>query len=252
MFKFTSDRAEHPVQRAVFEFLIIVTGVLVALAVDEWRQERAEIRELNQHLISLLDEVESNLFSITYIRASLTQVKLPGLETVIAHLESGDTSVGDADEFLQAFADSTLLAVSWFARNRFDALKNSGSLRMLDPDIAGEISSAFEAPGILLPQVAHLKGDYSVVAQQFIPASNQSELSSLRHYVPESAAPEIVFDISSDQAIDLIHENRDELLMLARGEAAAITANWYALKRLEVEFSNLKTLLESEIDARER
>ncbi|MDH3914682.1 MAG: hypothetical protein OEU49_00455 [Chromatiales bacterium] len=249
MFKFRSGPGDHPIQRAVFEFLVIVTGVLVALAVDEWRQERAEIRELNQHLISLLDEVESNLESITYIRVSLTQVKIPGLETVIAHLESGETTVDDADEFLKAFADSTLLAVSWFARNRFDALKNSGSLRMLDPDIAGDISSAFEAPEILLPQVVRLQGGYPVFAQQFIPADDQSELNSLRYYLVDTTAPEFVFDISADEAIDLIHENRDELLLLARGEAAAVTANWYALKRLEIEFSALKELLESQIVA---
>ena len=114
---------EGPVQRAIFEFLIIVTGVLVALAVDEWRQERAEIRELNQHLVSLLEEVENNLESVTFIRVSLTQVKTPGLETVIAHLESGDETVDDPDEFLHALADSTLLANPWFTTSRFEALR---------------------------------------------------------------------------------------------------------------------------------
>ena len=95
MFRLKTRLGENAFQKAAFEFLIIVTGVLVALAVDEWRQERAEMRELNQHLASLLDEVEQNMGTLEYIRVSLTQVKTPGLETVIAHLESGDESVDD-------------------------------------------------------------------------------------------------------------------------------------------------------------
>lgn len=236
---------ESALQRAAFEFLIIVTGVLVALAVDEWRQERAELRELNQHLVSLLDEVENNLETVIYIRVSMTQVKTPGLETVIAHLESGDEAVDDPEEFLRAFADSTLLALPWFTRSRFEALRNSGSLRMLGPDLAGDISTTYSAPEMLLSQVEALQGEYPLVAQRFIPAPLHSELSPLREYIPETSAPTVVFDIGADQAIALIHENRDRLLMLARGEAAAVTANWYALKRIEAEFAELKQQLES-------
>jgi hypothetical protein len=235
---------ESAMQRAAFEFLIIVTGVLVALAVDEWRQERADMRELNQHLVSLLDEVEQNVGTINYIRASLTQLKTPGLETVIAHLESGDETVEDPDEFLRAFADSTLLAIPWFTSSRFEALRNSGSLRMLDPGLAGQIAGTFSSPQILLSQVEQLQGEYPVIAQQFIPAPLHSQLSPLREYIPETPAPGVVFDISADQAIALIHENREELLMLARGEAAAVTAKWYALKRIEGEFAELKEQIE--------
>lgn len=236
---------ESALGRAVFEFLIIVTGVLVALAVDEWRQERAEVRELNQHLLSLLEEVEHNLEAVTFIRVSLTQVKTPGLETVIAHLESGDETVDDPGEFLHALADSTLLATPWFTTSRFEALRNSGTMRLLDPALAGDISGTFGAPGLLLSQVERLQGDYSLTAQQFIPAPMHSEVSPLREYIPESSAPAVVLDISDDQAIALIYENRERLLMLARGEGAAVTAKWYALKRIEEEFSELREQLET-------
>jgi hypothetical protein len=245
MFRLKTQLGEDAFQRAAFEFLIIVTGVLVALAVDEWRQERAEVRELNQYLVSLLEEVEHNLEAVTFIRVSLTQVKTPGLETVIAHLESGDETVEDPDEFLHALADSTLLANPWFTASRFEALRNSGTMRLLDPTLAGDISGAFGAPELLLSQVERIQGDYSLIAQQFIPAPMHSEVSPLREYEPESSAPAVVFDISDDQAIALINEDRERLLMLARGEAAAVTAKWYALKRLEREFAELKQQLEA-------
>lgn len=202
------------------------------------------MRELNQHLASLLDEVEQNMGTLEYIRVSLTQVKTPGLETVIAHLESGDESVDDPHEFLRAFAASTLLAIPWFTSSRFEALRNSGGLRMLDPKLAGAISGTFSSPEILLSQVDQLQGEYPLVAQQFIPATLHSELSSLREYIPEAVAPGVVFDISDKQAIALIFENRERLLMLARGESATVTAKWYALKRIGNEFAGLKQALE--------
>ena len=67
MFRSRGESGDEPIRRAVFEFVVIVTGVLVALAADEWRQERQELRELNSYLVSVLDEVRDNLGTIRII-----------------------------------------------------------------------------------------------------------------------------------------------------------------------------------------
>ena len=51
-------------RRALAEFLVIVTGVLVALAVDDWRESRQE-RETERHLLAVLAE-DLRLDSIAY------------------------------------------------------------------------------------------------------------------------------------------------------------------------------------------
>lgn len=232
-----------PIRRAVFEFVVIVTGVLVALAADEWRQERQELRELNSYLVSVLDEVRDNLGTIGIIKSGLTTFKITGLETVIAQLESGDTTVDDPGTFIKQIAFSADTANPWFTYSRFEALKTSGLLRLLeDDDLADGLSSTFQAPQVLLDQVKVLQGDYPIVVNEFIPASSQAELNPLRGYSRE-AAPEIAIDIGAKEAVDLIHQDRDRILRLARGEAALATAKWYALNRLAEQFSELERQL---------
>jgi len=111
-----------------------------------------------------------------------------------------------------------------------------------DQDLADNISSTYQAPQVLLDQVDAIQGDYPVVAMEFIPASYQAELSTLSGYSWEPA-PEIAIDISATEAVALIQQDRERLLRLARGEAAAATAKWYALNRIKEEFVELETEL---------
>lgn len=252
MFRSRGEGGGEPARRAVFEFLVIVTGVLVALAADEWRQERQELRELNSYLVSVLDEVRDNLGTIRNIKSALTTRKIAGLETVIAQLESGDTSVDDPEAFIRQIAYSADTATPWFTYSRFEALKTSGLLRLLeDDDLADGLSSTFQAPQVLLDQVEILQGDYPIFINQIIPASYQAELNPLRGYSRE-AAPEIAIDIGAKEAVDLIHQDRQRILRLARGEAALATAKWYALNRLAEQFFEVERQLAQRLDVPSR
>jgi len=234
-----------PLRRAAFEFVVIVAGVLAAFAADEWAQEREELRELNGHLVSVLDETRSNLVTIRIIKEGLSTEKFSALETVIAHLESGDATVDDPDAFIQQLGYSTWSGTPWFTRNRFDSLKESGLWRLLgDDELAGEMSATFQAPQVLMDQVRNFQGEYPVAVNEIIPASYQAELNTMRGYAPPDAlAPEVAIDITAKDAIVLIDRDRERLLRLARGEVAVTTAKWYALSRLQEQFGLLEEAL---------
>ncbi len=245
MFRLRSLADGESLRRAGFEFVVIVMGVLVALAGDQWRQDQEETRELNGYLAHVLNEVQSNLRTVRRIRISLIVLKIPALEMVIAYLESGDTTVDDPDELMRALATSSWSADPWFTRNRFDALKNSGLLRQLgDVDLADELSDTFQAPQVLLDQVEAMQGDYPVVVNEIIPATEQPELNRMRGYAGGDAKPPAVaIDITPVEAIGLINQDRERLLRLARGEVAVATAKWYSLLRIEEQFSELEQAL---------
>lgn len=243
MFPFSSIQGLAPMRRAVFEFLVIVIGVLVALAADEWRQTRAELRDLDEHLASVLDEVRDNLSNVSAVRGGISARKIAGLETIIAHLESGETSVADPDALLKSLADSSAVWRPFVSRNRFDALNTSGLLRLaVGDELRDVLAGTYEVPETLLGQVALIQGDYPIVVNEIIPSTYQSSLSGMRSYI-RGNAPEIALDISANDAVELIHEDRDRLLRLARGEAAVATAIWYALTRIQADFRELEPLL---------
>ena len=244
MFPFRTTQGWAPMRRAVFEFLVIVIGVLVALAADEWRQTRAEFRDLEEHLTSVLDEVRDNLSNVSAVRGGISARKIAGLETIIAHLESGDTTVSDPDTLLKALADSAAVWRPFVSRNRFDALNTSGLLRLaVGDELRDVLAGTYEVPETLLGQVALMQGDYPIVVNEIIPSTYQSSLSGMRSYIVEGTAPEIAIDIGAEDAVELIHEDRARLLRLARGEAAVATAVWYALTRIQADFRELEPLL---------
>ncbi len=230
-------------RRALFEFLVIVIGVLVALAADEWRQERAELQDLDEHLASVLEEVRDNADTVRVVRGGISARKMAGLESVIAHLESEDPSVPDPEALLKDLAESAAVWRPFISRNSFDALKTSGLLRLArDDGLDDNISSTYEVPEILFGQVALIQGEYPIVVNEFIPSPYQSDLSGMRTY-SGGKAPQIALDIGAAEAVALIHEERARLLRLARSETAVATAVWYALTRILDDFYELEQLL---------
>jgi hypothetical protein len=215
------------------EFLTIVLGVLIALAVDGWRQDREELRIASEHLSDVAAELRQNLCTVERIRALQMPRKIENLQTVLQFLNDPQADVADPVALLYAFARSTAAAQPWLVDNQYQALQNSGNVRLvrkLQPELG--LSSLYEAPDVLLSQVQRIQGPYPVVVNELIPAQLQSEFSQLRGYARGEQAPALVDDADLARAIEAIRARRLELLALARNEAAVTTGRWYALARI--------------------
>lgn len=229
------QRFRGTLQRGGIEFFIIVTGILAALAVDEWRENRQEQEILDEYLADLASEVDSNLASLQNIRSGPLRLKLEGLKTVIRFCQSDVIDVDDPDAFLTSLVRSADAASPWFVTHRFEALQNSGSLRLVrNPELTSSIAGAYEAPNVLLGQVETFRGGYRPFAAELIPARYQSRLNHLAGYVSvDTVAPVIDDRQDLDQVLQQIHAQRDRLLALARNESAVATGQWYAFARIE-------------------
>lgn len=220
------------------EFLTIVAGVLIALAVDGWRQDREELRIASEHLSDLTAEVRQNLCTVERIRARQLPRKMSNLQTVLRFLNDPQAEVDDPAALLQAFARSTSTARPWLVDNQYQALQNSGNVRLLrklEPGLT--LAGLYEAPDVLFTQDERIQGAYRTVVNELIPAQLQSEFSQLRGYALDSTAPVLEDDPDLGRAIDAIRARRVELLGLARGEAASITGRWYALTRISEDLT---------------
>jgi hypothetical protein len=215
------------------EFLTIVVGVLIALAVDGWRQDREELRVASEHLSDVTAELRQNLCTVERIRALQMPRKFENLQTVLHFLNEPDADVADPVALLHAFARSTAAAKPWLVDNQYQALQNSGNVRLLrklQPDLV--LSGLYEAPDVLFSQVERIQGRYPVVVNELLPAQLQAEFSQLSGYARGERAPALVDDADLTRAVEAIRARRLDLLALARGEAAVTTGRWYALARL--------------------
>jgi hypothetical protein len=145
----------------ITEFLIVVAGILVALAVDEWRQGREELRILNESLAGVATEIHNNISTVERVQNKAMSRKMQGLETVIRFLSDPNAKADDPEVLLLAFAMSANGATPWIVNDRFEALRNSGNLRLLRNDeLAADLTGAYEGPHVLFSQVERIQGTY--------------------------------------------------------------------------------------------
>lgn len=225
------------------ELVTIILGVLIALGVDDWRQDREETLVASEHLADITAELRQNLCTVERIRVRHMPRKFENLQTVLDFLNDPKAPVTDPAALLHAFARSTSSARPWLVDNQYQALQNSGNVRLirkLQPDLA--LSGIYQAPDVLFSQDERIRSDYPVVVNELLPAQLQSEFSQLRGYARNAEAPVIVDDADLIRAVEAIRARRVELLGLARNEAAVTTGRWYALTRMS---QDLTAMIES-------
>jgi hypothetical protein len=218
------------------ELITIVLGVLIALGFDGWRQDREELKVASEHLSDITEELRQNLCTVERVSARQLPTKMESLQVVLDFLNNPEAEVADPTELLHAFVQSALMARPWLVDNQYQALQNSGNVRLvgkLAPSLS--ISSVYEGPEVLFSQDERIHGAYPVVVNELIPAQLQSRFSPLRRYAMDVEAPGLSDDTDLAKAVDAIRVRRVELLALARNEAAVTTGRWYALSRVSAD-----------------
>ena len=224
-------------KRLAAELFVIVTGILLALGVDQWRQDREEIRVVEEHLTDIAAELRGNLCTVERVRVRQWQRKSDGLQSVLRFLNDPEAVVDDPAALLQAFARSSAATIPWLVDNQYQALQNSGNARLVDKLQPGlRLAGVYEGRQVLFAQVDRLQGAYPVVVHELMPAQLQPEISPLHGYFSDATAPALEDDGNLDRAIERVRGRRIELLDLARNEAAVTTAKWYALQRLKRDY----------------
>ena len=232
--------AEHDWFSVLVEFVVVLAGILAALAFDDWRQDREDARRTQEHLAQFANEIRSNIWSIDRVRSRILLRKRNSLELAIRYLDDPARVSATPDQVLAAFAESTTDAALWLSDNQLQALQNSGDLRLLkDPQLAGQLVGTYSAERALLPQIDALRGAYPSRVQELLPASLQASTNPLRTYAHGKTAPVIADPQDTTEALEQIRLHRAELLPLARNEAAVTTATWYALERMKSDFNDV-------------
>ena len=227
-------------KRLLGEFVTIVVGVLVALGVDEWRQDRAELEVAEEHLKDIAAELRQNLCVAERVRVRALGRKMDGLQTALDFLNDPHAPVPDPAALLTAFSNSTIAASPWLVDNQYQALQNSGNVRLvqkLEPSL--RLAGLYEGPDVLFSQVDRVQGAYPVVVNELLPAQVHAAASPLRWYSPRTDAPVLRDDVDVRQAVERIRARREELLPLARNEAAVATGRWFALVRIKADIEGV-------------
>ena len=132
-----THRRKSSIPRLVGEFLVIVVGVLVALAADRWNQQRSEAVTAEEYLVRVVEEIRSDSVTIEAWFASSDRARAAG-DSLRAAM-SGTLELGVRRPQLRAGPALRFPPiVAW------EELNNTGALRYIrDADLRRTLSTYY-------------------------------------------------------------------------------------------------------------
>lgn len=137
---------------AVGELILVVLGILIALQINNWNEERIEQQQIAEYAHALIEDLQRDLEMAQIIRIEI-DLLISKIDALAAYIE---------DRPLEAFRNIDLFYLmrtpfyrpySW-SRTALEQIKSSGSLRQMTNRQLAEKISAYEA------FTYHLEGDF--------------------------------------------------------------------------------------------
>lgn len=241
-------------QRAVAEFVIIVVGVLVALAVDGWREDRAERELERQYLERLLTDVRAGTARLIGSVGEHLQAAERNMEVVAPFLRYGDPIPIDTASFVAALYQSSRSVVlnlaEAFPNTAFEELRSTGGFALIrDPGLRSAVIAHFVFIERSALRFDLLPREYRGVIRGLIPADVQNTIySECDRHVPASECRFALGRFHAEEFLSSLQGNRQVSSYLESSlSQTKIALLW--VEELVADSENLIRLLESQLQA---
>ncbi len=152
------------IRYAIGEIVLVVIGILIALQINNWNEERKEKVLEYTYMRSLLNDLSADIANIDKAVPG-NQELLTGLDSLLTHLADGPDSEKKGRRVLLYSVKYTY----WYLRLEFSdvtisQLKNSGSYQLIkDPEVSKAIIRYSEGIGDCLDQLEEISNYYHAV-----------------------------------------------------------------------------------------
>ena len=158
-----------------FETLVIVLGVLVALAINAWWNERQDREMEREYLVRLLLEIRGDIDYLHRFSTELPKRKLEALQEIAPVVRRQEPVPDDLLTFFSNVSRGGMGGMGvglWVARTTYEDLVSTGNLRLITNTSLREILSSYHMGAVfqrhrLMPRVsgyvsfvhAHIPGE---------------------------------------------------------------------------------------------
>jgi hypothetical protein len=137
---------------AIGEFILVVLGILIALQINNWNEERIEQREIADYAHSLIKDLERDLAMAAVIKVEI-DVLIYKIDTLAAYVEDRSIEELRNIDLFYLMRAPFYRPYAW-NRTALEQIKSSGALRQMKNQELAEKISAYEA------FTHHLEGDF--------------------------------------------------------------------------------------------
>lgn len=127
---------------AIGEIILVVLGILIALNINNWNENR-KLKEFELDLLaSFTEELNHDLRDAEYNKEVLNRV-VASSDTILALLNS-DQSV-DTERIGQLFSDATLYTRFWYSTSAFETMKSKGITIISNDSLRSDLIATYDA-----------------------------------------------------------------------------------------------------------
>jgi len=138
---------EHDWFAALIEVLIVIVGILVALQVSNWNQDRQDHALAQQYAKRLHGELQADIREMALTREFWLKVAAYQAQAT-AHAETGQLADGSAWKTVLAYYQSSQLRPFELQDTTFTELRDAGELRLLgDDDLSKGLADYYRNTG---------------------------------------------------------------------------------------------------------
>lgn len=120
---------------ALGEIILVVIGILIALQVNNWKDERKEEKEILNYIQSIKKDIEADISLFDQIINSLNEQVISG-NYIVPIMESENPIIQDSLTFILRFNEMTTANIITKQNTTWDYVNSSGLIsRMVDPKL---------------------------------------------------------------------------------------------------------------------
>jgi hypothetical protein len=130
---------------ALGEIVLVVIGILIALQINNWNEDRKLRIEFRQSMLALASEIRNDTLMLQRVITSLEKQERASL-LLLPILESEDHLVTDSIAFTDAFMNMSTIALLDVNTENWDELKKSGRLKdYADPVLMASLQEYYNS-----------------------------------------------------------------------------------------------------------
>ena len=141
---FLPGKVRTYVAYAFGEVVLIVVGILIAVQIGEWNQDRADTRLEYSYIEQLILNFESDT-GRAETQTETNNLRIHFVDILMQAEEDPNSVRGHAVEFLAAIAQVTSPSEEPLSSGSFDELQSTGHLKLLDPELKKKLFDYYRA-----------------------------------------------------------------------------------------------------------
>lgn len=211
--RFTQRLHAHDWMAALIELFIVIVGILIALQVSNWNQDRIDAARGQRYTQRIHDDVQADIQNMAKARAFWKMVAGFGKQA-LAHGEHGTLVDGSPWKTVLAYYQAGQILPFELDDTTFNELRDAGDLGLIeDEDLRRGLSSYYRATGAgVTAQILRHDPAYRVQIRSIVPAEVQDYIWAMCFRQLQGVDQELIdcpSPISDAQANTLLAGLRD-------------------------------------------